>query len=251
MNYSELNKIDLIHYGFCRLRENGELEHNFCNNEEKNISKIEAFEMFFKGRFGAKFVNGNWPVLVTSGLFRKKIIKDRHVLFNENMQSGEDALFVSTYLDFCKQIRIVNKPYYTWWSNYGSLSSVTGKKTISKFVYCECTILWSVMLERIKQFGNELGEIYAAWIISYFADFLNKSARVNLNYQDTKEYLDIILSQKDVLDFVYKQKLHFLHERISCLMLKSKSVFISYIVIKLMRLLNGYWKKKNRIPNKV
>ena len=102
------------------------------------------------------------------------------------------------------------------------------------------------MIVKIKQFGSALDALYAAWIISYFNTFLDRAAKVNLSYQDVKEYLNIILNQKEVLDFVYRQKLYSIHERIARLMIKSKSTFISYVVIKVFRMVNGYWKQRRK-----
>ena len=243
LNCSDLDEVDFIHYGTCHVDENEKIIENYCDNEVRCINKTESFKMYLKGKIDFKLVKGNWLVFVTAGIFRKKKIKDGNVLFKENMQNGEDALFVIDYLDLCKQIRIINKPYHVWWKRYGSLSSVTGKKAILNLIK-ECTILWPIMLVKIKQFGSALDSLYAAWIISYFNTFLARGAKENLNYQDVKEYLNIILDQKEVLDFIYRQKLYSIHERIARLMLKSKSAFISYVVIKVFRMVNGYWKQR-------
>ena len=243
LDCSNLDEIDFVHYGTCRIDEKEAIINNSCNNEIRVINQLESFEMFLKGKLAFKLVNGNWLVFVTSGIFRKKKIKDGHVLFEESMQLAEDALFVNDYLDLCTRVRIVNKPYHFWWERYGSLSSVTGKKAVSNLIK-ECTILWPIMFAKIKQFGSSLDALYAAWIISYFNTFLDRGAKVNLSYQDVKEYLNKILDQKEVLDFVYRQKLYSIHECIARLMLKSKSAFISYVVIKVFRIVNGYWKQK-------
>lgn len=243
LNCSDLDEVDFIHYGTCRINEKEELIYNFCNNEEKTISKIEAFAIFLKCRMGIKLVNGNWLILVTAGIFRKSKLQKEQIKFNEGMQIGEDALFVIDYLDLCSRVRIVNKSYHFWWERYGSLSCVTGKEHVLKLI-CECIILWPTLLKKIKQFGHELDELYAAWVISYFNSFLNLSAKVNLGYNDIKKYYDTILNQCDTLDFIYRQKLYSIHERIARLMLKSKSAFISYVVIKVFRMVNGYWKQR-------
>lgn len=245
LNCSDLDEIDFIHYGTCRINEKEVLVNNYCDNKIQILDKIDSVKMYLNGKFGFKFVKGNLLVFVTSGIFRKKKILNGHVSFNESMQLAEDALFVIDYLDLCNLVRIINKPYHFWWERHGSLSSVTGKRAISNLIK-ECTILWPIMIVKIKQFGSALDALYAAWIISYFNTFLDRAAKVNLSYQDVKEYLNIILNQKEVLDFVYRQKLYSIHERIARLMIKSKSTFISYVVIKVFRMVNGYWKQRRK-----
>lgn len=45
-------------------------------------------------------------------IFKKNIITDNQILFNENIKLGEDALFIAQYLTYCKLIRTIPQRLY-------------------------------------------------------------------------------------------------------------------------------------------
>lgn len=242
LDYDDLDSIELIHYGFRRTTEKDIESHNYCDNNKLIINRFEALQNFLKGRLGHKYVNGNWITHVTAALFKKQIINEENLRFDTTISMGEDGMFSLRYLDFVKNVRMLNKAYYTWWNRAGSLSSANGKKIISKLVK-ECSIIWPTMLDRIISFDHKLDLLYAEWIVSYYGFILNYSAKVNLAYNDVKKYYSTIFEQQKELQYVYNQKLNSIHEKISRLMLKSKSMFVSYAVVKLMRIVNGYGRE--------
>ena len=243
LDYDDLDSVELVHYGFRRTNENDVEKQNFCDNDEFIINKFEALQNFLKGRLGHKYVKGNWVTHITSALFRKRIINSENLRFDTTISMGEDGMFSLRYLDFVNTVRMLNKSYYTWCDRPGSLSSANGERIVSRLVK-ECSIIWPMMLDRIFPYDHELDFSYAEWIVSYYGFILNYSAKVNLTYSGVKKYYSMIFGQKKELQYVYNQKFNSIHEKISRLMLKSKSTFISYVVVKLMRIANGYGREK-------
>ena len=236
------NEIDYIHFGRVLKKNVGIV--NQCDFKEKIVDNIEAFSLFMQGWIDRKLVKGNWLTFVTGGLFRKSIINKNKIRFCESINRNEDAMFSLQYFDFCKKILLLNYPKYIWVQQKNSLSSVCRKSVVFDDIKI-FPILWAMVLYRIEHYKSEcLYEIYASWIICMYNIFLNNSAKVNLTYDEVKVCYNTLVSQVDILNIVYKQKLKLIHEKIARLMLKSRSAFISYVVIKAMSLLNGYWRVK-------
>ena len=195
------------------------------------------------GLIKMKSVSCNWLVMVNCGLYKKKIILNNGIRFEHAIRNGEDGYFSIRYLSFCHQIRMINRPFYTWWSKSGSLSGNT-KGSLYNFVNGLLFLCPSLLVQIKRHSDSKLEDTYASWVISNFNQFLNRASKCNLNYKEVRQNLRVILSQKEVLDFIYQKKLYHFHEKIARLMLKSNSTFITYVVIKAMRLMNGYWRLK-------
>lgn len=58
---------------------------------------------------------------VTQKLFKTKIIKDNNIQFRKDLNYMEDALFLVTYLKYCKSISSVRKVLYDVQINFNSL----------------------------------------------------------------------------------------------------------------------------------
>lgn len=242
----EVNYVEYIHYGRMRKKKNKE---GVCTNIEKNkaFNRYESYyQIMLLGIYRENLIKDNWIVFVTSGFFKKSILCLNNISFDVNINNGEDTLFVMHYLEFCNNVMLINSPMYVWCERENSLSSVFNKDHISRLIK-ECIALWPAMLDCIKknEWELKLGEIYSRWVISYYNMFLNRSAKLNLNYKEIKKYYRDILAQNEVLKFVRQQRVPMLHERIARFMLMSKSSVISFLVIKGMRLINGYWKIKS------
>lgn len=236
---SGVESYDLIHYSFRRLDNGG--GYDYSDNSEKTIDSKEAFYLFMSGLISMKTVSCNWLVLVHCGLYRKGLIAENNIRFNREISNGEDALFNIQYLTVCSKILMINKPFYNYCERECSLSNLSKKTT---YTYIEgIQFVWPAMIKQVKKLNNfTVNQIFASWVISYYNIFLNKSANLNLNYKEVRQLLGIILLQKEILEFVYRQKLHTLHEKIARLMLKSRSAFVSYVGIKAIRFVNGYWR---------
>ena len=238
----DFDSIDLIHFGRKFVRKNK--TNNDCNGVRTLVDQKEALALMMNGLLSSKACNGNWLYFATAGIYKKSIIRETGFRFNESLDLGEDAFFVLEYLTMCTNIFLVNLPLYIWVDKDNSLSHLKGNNYIARFLK-EWQSLWPMMLDLILKYNDcLLNNIFAKWNISYFNNFLNKSAKLNLNYTDVKRFLKKILSQDEMLQFVYCQKIQALHEKIARLMLKSRSAFVSYVVIKAIRLVNGYWRVK-------
>ena len=243
LNYTDKNSYDLIHYSFKKVEESGSLIYDYSDNVVRTINQKEAFYLFMSGLIKLKSVSCNWLVMITCGLYRKKIILDNKIRFDREIRNGEDAYFSIQYLSQCNHIKMVNKAFYTWWTKANSLSSTT-KNSLYNFVN-GLRIICPALMVQIQKFSDQnLDNLYASYIISNFNFFLKRASICNLNYKDIDCNFKKFLLQSDVLNFIYMKHLFEPHEKIARLMLKSKSTFITFFIIKMMRLINGYWRIK-------
>ena len=240
LDYDDLDSVELIHYGFRRTNENDIETQNFCDKQKKIITQEEALYNEMQGRINIRSVNGNWLAFVTSGIFRKKIIKDNHLFFNDKLDIGEDFIFTIQYLDYCNSIRLVSMPYHTWWQRKGSLTNVN--KTKAFRLMATCKILWPMMFERLQKFNHKLDSTFALWIISYFNFFAKISAQEHLSFSEIKNLYQIFFEKNKIIDFTCMQKLPKLYnlERYTQSMLKTKSIIIVFIFVKALQCINKF-----------
>ena len=230
LDNTNFNDVDFIHYGY-RLTDIHDKEvRNFCSNDEFVIGQCDAYRNTMDGRISEKRTKGAWIIYVTSGLFKKDILRSKSLLFDENIDLGEDYLFVVQYLSYCKRIKLVTKPYYTLWKKAGSLSSVSKFRTARQIKICN--ILWPIMFDKIKGFDHELDETFVSWVISQF-NFLSKlSVLEKLDYAEVKEWFNVFISNEWLINFMTTQEISNFNDRVSRMIIKTKSPVIVYLFVK-------------------
>ena len=240
LNHKDLSSFDMIHYGYRKTDETDNEIRNFCDYKDFVISQCEAFQNVMDGRISEERIKGNWLILMTSALLRTEIIGTNGLLFNIDLKLGEDYLFAVQYLSHCKKIRMLSKPYYTWWTKEGSLSSYGKGKTDRQITICK--ILWPMMYEIIQPFNHELDETYASWIISHFNYLSKLSAMENLDYKGIKRWYTSFSERQWIIDFINSQKLSNFNERCTRVMINLKTPIIGFLFVKTLEMLKLFGK---------
>ena len=229
--HPEYDTLDFIHYGARTVNEEGIEIRNFCNDEDVIIDQQEAFKNVLEGQISEQFVNSNWLSLVTRGLFKKRIVENNKLTFNESLDLGEDAIFSIRYISLCNKIRKLSKPYYTWWRKAGSLSNNSELITTRQMSYCKNAV--PLMYERIQTFDHNLDKTFVRWIISQFNFIAKLSAIEGLDYAEIKK-MYAFFTNDWIINFITSQDLDFYKDRYSRLMLTVKNPIFWYIFIKIL-----------------
>ena len=230
---SSIREPDLIACGFRRLTESKEEFNNNCTGEKLLIQNIDALNLLMD-TFSGRKSNGVYLGRVAFTLFRLELIKD--IRFNEKLDSGEDTLFMIQCLKKCKLVLTISEPLYSWWTKPNSLSSSNSIESVFRFVE-SCRYLWPEMYGILNK--NQQQTSFAYWIIDYFDRFLNRSAKFKLSYKEIKKLSNILFSNKEIIIFVFKQKIN-IRNFPSKLLLYCRSSAITFAVIKIITLFMRY-----------
>ena len=231
---------DMIACGFRHTDENDNEIDNFCDGSILYLNQNEAYSSYFVGRYDCKKTKGVWLARVAFALFRKAIIRDSRILFDESLKNGEDALFSLQYIGQSKCVKLVCKSYYTWWRRKLSLSRTNSKEDLIRFI-AECETLWPCAFHLVKEKGiSKLDSNFGCWVISYFNGFFNRMAKVNLSYSDMKVYMEKILIYPEIISFVVSQEYSDWLRKITQNLVRKRSYLIIYMIVKGIKILNHY-----------
>jgi len=84
-------------------------------------------------------------------LFKRSIINDYALRFNDKVRSGEDALFVYSYLAHVQSISVAPGANYVYYKRGGSLTSEPLARFDAEYYACKCTE--SVILQLLETTG--------------------------------------------------------------------------------------------------
>lgn len=133
----EINKNnDIVLCGFNRIykdKNNRVKKVNSSSYNEPNLTKIEfieSFGIYFKGFF----IN-----YISNKLYRRKIIKENNLSFNNKIERVEDLVFNLDYLDCCNKISIIEGFFYNY-VNYNEDSITSG---FNKNLYSSQQIMYN------------------------------------------------------------------------------------------------------------
>ncbi|MEG0826313.1 MAG: glycosyltransferase family 2 protein [Bacilli bacterium] len=212
----KIKYFDLLIFGIDFFYENNN-KHVF---KSINDFKIESYDEL--KTVSELLLKENYLSSSCNKIFRKKILVENSISFNENLCKFEDLLFCLTYIKYCNKINIISNPFYTYIQNTNiSLS----KKRIDKI---EKNITF--LLDNLPDFFINNGESVKEknllfYIISLYysneikrKDIVQKLKIKNIsmyNEKIVKEYEKILnnkhLSLKNrVLLFLIKYKFNFI-----------------------------------------
>ena len=85
----------------------------YLSDSNNNISKEEGYNelLVSKTEIDKNILNKKYTKLLVTPylkLFRKRIINDNQIVFNEKMSFGEDACFVFNYISNCESVRFID-----------------------------------------------------------------------------------------------------------------------------------------------
>lgn len=108
--YEKRNMADIVISGYNRVSE----------YQEPILLGREGFlkreEMFFNMLCTNIVTGACW-----NKIFKKKILMEHHISFDENIDVGEDMLFVTEYLQHCASYYYINKALYSYYNNKESV----------------------------------------------------------------------------------------------------------------------------------
>ena len=104
-------------------------------------------------------------------LFLSKIIYNNNITFDEDIVFNEDFLFVGKYCKHIDKAVLINKPYYRYYQNEGS---VTHTKNGSKAIDMSCIIAAQRLLDYANPMDKELKEIYNCYYAVRIMDVIGQ-----------------------------------------------------------------------------
>ena len=104
----------LVLQGFIKEQSNGEISKSFVPN--KVFFSTEYSDLFFSFELIKK-----WP-FIASKLFASELIRNNSIHFDEDVQYGEDLLFLLDYLLYSEKVILVNEAGYHYTYQKDSLS---------------------------------------------------------------------------------------------------------------------------------
>ena len=117
---------DLAIFNFVQFDGNGEKAVDLV--EQDYLYKLTSFDDFFQEYvFRYKLNNALW-----NKVFKASVIKEKGLLFNENIKIGEDFMFGLSYYKYCKEIYFSNASIYKYFIN---ISGAMKSKNKEVFYY--------------------------------------------------------------------------------------------------------------------
>ena len=179
---------------------------NHCSGElivptnEKEIIDIFSFKEFLSQNLNTTLFRTPW-----CKLFKRDIIDRGNLRFDELLVFGEDTVFVTTYLLYCKSIRIVNKYCYNYYNIGDDYINKYKEHSSSIFRYCdEITTIYNELdlLYSLTGVKNVYGFIFAILKQNYdegkistcmFAKFLSNPYTIAILKERNSIHIKIIL----------------------------------------------------------
>lgn len=134
---------------------NGVLENKYY---DKTILKKDIVKLSFTLNFQVPW----------GKLFNRNIICNNNIVFDEKIHSGEDSLFVLTYLIYTSTLRLCNNTYYFY--ERGNADGLSQRLYNIEHHFYAINAFSSVLITFEKVFGSHTKQIY----LSYMAIFCHK-----------------------------------------------------------------------------
>lgn len=134
---------DLVESTYCEdllmMIKKREVDYAICSfvqiQDKNNINHLVSDEIYDKNDFIKLFSSFENPIYMNppwNRMFKSEIIKKHKIKFDENISFGEDFIFNSKYLMFCRKIATTSKPLYNYKFQEGGLCN---KKREMDFYY--------------------------------------------------------------------------------------------------------------------
>lgn len=179
----------------------------------------------FKHIIGSQLLYSPW-----NKLFKTKVLRDNHIVFDKTMNLGEDLCFNIAYLYFCERCYICNLPLYFYVKQNSTLSKNVSinyfdvqkriYKTIKEFIKKK-----DINYDLDDRIERMLNDIVGTLVNSH----LQNKEMIN---QKLQEILEDNLTRKYIIDAKQKRTKSILYY-----VLKSRSIYLILL----------YFKVKNRV----
>ena len=156
----------------CKNAENGDL---IICGYIKQYKENKEFMQIHKGEYDSEIImqevleNDCIGGFLWNKLFKKKIISDKKLIFDHDINVGEDLLFVEKYLQYCKKVIIINEYIYVYNILSTSASHNFSYKTVTMLMaylrMLECSESTRYKKLIINRYINQLLAFYGKYKI--------------------------------------------------------------------------------------
>lgn len=175
------------------------------NFEARNENEINQL---LRSNYNSVLFKAPW-----AKLFKKSIIDDNDIRFDENLFFGEDSVFVMTYLSHCNTIRCIPQPEYIHNFRISGkyLLSWKNQLVLAKSLHHAYEKLYSKTYHRISIIEEDIRVQYASSLVSLL-ELKNDNSG---NYVLTKDffrnipYKDVKLKNHKLLQFLLCQNFYY------------------------------------------
>ncbi len=210
----------------------------FCDNKEKIIRK----ELYTTNTKELKFDNLYKDIINTlyfcsacKTLFKKSVIIENDIKFNEKFNYGEDLLFSFTLLKNSKKIGYLSNCGYYYRQNSDSSTHENNLESIEKY-FDDNIILFNMLKQYIKDDETLIANrLFTKLNITLTKIIQNKNIRYKEFVVMAKKYLEKYKENEDInkvnLKIInYETRLNIILVRL----LKNNYLFLYYMLVKLM-----------------
>lgn len=190
---------DLVHKNYLKIMYNNFKSNDLiiCNYSTKIFllnDKIKKNKVLNKTNcFNSILKNKKIKGYVWNKFFKKEIIDNNNITFNNKLKIGEDTEFVFNYLKFCKKIVFIDSKLYYY--NNSENNTVNNVNNYENVLYCLDHIY-----HEYKKYNCDKNNLQ---LINYY--YLKKYYEIKYYNKNFNNYKNIYFSNK--LKFNYKFKL--------------------------------------------
>ncbi len=206
---------DIVHKNYLKIMYNNFKDNDLiiCNYSKKEFSlndKIKKIKILSKSEcFYSILRNKKIKGYVWNKLFKKEIIYNNNITFNNKLKMGEDTEFVFNYLKFCKKIVFIDSKLYYYYNR--------GNNTVNNINNYENALrCWDHLYQEYKRYNCDKNSLE---LINYY--YLKKFYEIKYYSKNFNNYKKIYFSNK--LKFSYKLKL-FLYKNFTQIIIMAKKV---------------------------
>ena len=160
LNIAETNKSDICACGMCRLRGNGEI-----HESKMNFRQVYEGDDVRIGLLSRAYASNGYLGSVWDKIFKRRLLIQEVIVFDELMKIGEDFWFVFNCLMHAQRVDFIDKPFYFYRENLES----------SSYKFHQDRYKWMVELLNRKLRANETLKLSIDYN-DFYSDFLYKTS---------------------------------------------------------------------------
>ena len=136
---------------------------------------------------------GKTSSFVWDKLFKRTVIEETGLRFNEDIHYAEDALFIYSYLVYAKRVCSITQPLYFYMvQRLGSITGAMDHRMLHEIKACEELTNFYIDKGIFDFFENDLGWICVGFWGRKFYSFYEKKCNKNLNYKFVCRFYDFL-----------------------------------------------------------
>ncbi len=166
-------------------------------------------------------------------LFRREIIVDNNLVFNEKISAGEDALFILNYLIYTNTLRLSKDAYYFYErGNNGSLSQSIC--SIEHHFYA-MDKYYEALIELENTFKCSMQHLYIICVRGYCSKIIDSIYNKNNDFINKWNQLRLLYRNKHIIFLLKKEKPTRKRVKLFNLLMSHKMGLLSLLYIYILR----------------